>query len=82
MKLTPDQVAALQALVKNFKCPVCGNTHIDFNDEVLLKPLYEDENLTNEQWLKIAVGHCRWCGLVTEFDLDKVMASYAIMTKK
>lgn len=83
MNFTADEQSAIAAMVKNFKCPVCGNTHIDFIEEVLFNPLFDASGADKpEQWQKIARGHCGWCGLVLEFDMEKLMASYAIMTKK
>ena len=83
MNFTTEQQTALQALIKNFKCPVCGNTHINFIEDVLFNPLFDVEGSDKPvKWQQVARGHCGWCGLVLEFDMDKVMASYALMTKK
>ena len=79
MNLTAEETAALQAMVKNFKCPVCGNTHIDFNEFASFKALYSDDKATVEEWIRVATGHCSWCGWMLEFNMDKVMASYSII---
>lgn len=82
MEFTKQQLTALQEMVKNFKCPVCGNTHLKFEDFIIEKPLYSDKDSDPEAWIKVAVGKCTWCGLIQELDLEKIMESYSIMTKK
>lgn len=82
MTFTDDEKAAIAAMVKNFKCPVCGNTHIDFEPEAYFEALHPGADATEVAlWLKKAVGHCHWCGLLLEFDMDKLMASAALLKK-
>lgn len=79
MLFTTDELTALAAMVKTFKCPVCGNTHIKFDDNVTFRPFYAGEDVTQITWQKTAAGRCTWCGMIYEFDMEQVMASARIM---
>ena len=81
MTFTDEENAALGAMIKTFKCPVCGNTHIKFVEEVTFKPRYPAASETPDTWTKTATGRCTWCGWLLEFDMEQVMASYQIILK-
>lgn len=79
MNFTPDELTALAAMVKAFKCPVCGNTKIIFDESVTFKPFYAGDDVSQISWKKTASGRCSWCGMIYEFDMEQVMASAKIM---
>ncbi|MCH5246956.1 MAG: hypothetical protein J1E99_02250 [Muribaculaceae bacterium] len=83
MKFTDEEVKALAAMTKEFKCPVCGSTHIIFNDQVTFNPEYNEPGTTTPAgFKKTAEGRCSWCGMTIEFDMEQLMESYAKTLKQ
>lgn len=81
MNISDRQQEAITALTRNFKCPVCGNTHLRFEDFIVEKPLACDIDSDPVKWIETVVGTCTWCGLLQEFDLNQIMESFEKMSK-
>ena len=63
----------MDALARNFKCPICGNEQIYLTSLVSMKPYYTSKNEAPAEYVKTVAGHCGCCGFIMEFNLNTLM---------
>ena len=76
-KLTSEQMAKIEPKINHRKCPVCGSTHLTFNEYPTQVLSYstgdKDIDLSNVSWINCLSGECLDCGFIMQFRLDTLL---------